>query len=231
MNIALIIAGGHGERMSSYIPKQFLTINDKPIIVYTMESFQNHDEIDKIMVVCLKGYEDILRSYAKQFNINKLEWIVTGGENGQSSIRNGIFELEKHCSPTDYILIHDSVRPLVAQSIISDNIASCKEYGSAITAIPCTEVILQKQETISNKYVPRETLVRTQTPQTFQLQKLSWAHREALNRGITNATATCSMMIDLGESVHLCKGLEGNMKLTTSEDITIISNLLKINNK
>ena len=137
MNIAMLIAGGKGVRMNQDIPKQFLNINDKPVIVYTMQAFQQHPEIDAILVVCIDGWQEILWAYAHQFNITKLKWVVVGGENGQSSIRNGIFELEKHCSEEDMVLIHDAIRPNVSQEIISDCIAQCRLHGSAITVIPC----------------------------------------------------------------------------------------------
>ena len=112
--IALLIAGGSGNRMHQDIPKQFLTVNEKPVIVYTLEAFQNHPEIDVIAVVCISGWEQVLRAYANQFNIKKLRYVVSGGRNGQDSIRNGVFELEKHFVPNDIVLIHDAIRPMVS---------------------------------------------------------------------------------------------------------------------
>ena len=123
MNIALIIAGGVGARMNQDIPKQFLNVYDKPVIIYTLEAFQNHPNIDAIEVVCLEGWHDILRAYAKQFGITKIENIVNGGPNGQDSIRNGLYDLAtRHNSPEDIVLIHDAIRPMVSADIISDNI-------------------------------------------------------------------------------------------------------------
>lgn len=228
MNIAMLIAGGKGVRMNQDIPKQFLNINDKPVIIYTLEAFQQHPEIDAVMVVCIKGWETILEAYAKQFNITKLKWIVEGGENGQSSIRNGVMELQKHCSPEDMVLIHDAIRPNISQEIISSCIATCRVHGSAITVIPCAEAMLLRCEDgkQAQEIVDRDTLARTQTPQAFMLGKLAWAHNEALQRGITNSVATCTLMIELGEKVHFCAGSEKNVKITTTEDIEIFKALL-----
>ena len=131
-NIALIIAGGVGARMHQDIPKQFINVYDKPIIIYTLEAFQRHPNIDAIEVVCLDGWHDILRAYAKQFEITKLENIVSGGETGQDSIRNGLYDIVKrYHSDDDIVLIHDAIRPMVSAEIISDNIRVCRKYGKS----------------------------------------------------------------------------------------------------
>lgn len=228
MNIAMLIAGGKGVRMNQDIPKQFLNIHDKPVIIYTLQAFQTHPQIDKILVVCIDGWQEILWAYARQFNITKLEWVIPGGENGQSSIRNGIFELEKHCDGQDIVLVHDAIRPNVSQEIISGCIAQCKLKGSAITVIPCAEAMLLREEDAqsSSEVIDRDSLARTQTPQAFTLEKMLWAHREALARGITNSTATCTLMIELGEKIYFSAGSEKNVKITTTEDIEIFKALL-----
>ena len=120
MKIALIIAGGSGKRTGQDIPKQFININDKPIIIYTLEGFQKHPDIDAIEVVCLDGWHEILRAYAKQYNITKLEWVVSGGKSGQESIRNGIYNLEGKCEDNDIIIIHDGIRPMIDEEVLSD---------------------------------------------------------------------------------------------------------------
>lgn len=228
MNIAMLIAGGKGARMNQDIPKQFLNINDKPVIVYTLQAFQQHPQIDAIMVVCIEGWQEILKAYANQFNITKLKWIVCGGENGQSSIRNGVFELNKHCFSKDLVLIHDAIRPNVSQEIISNCIAQSNLHGNAVTVIPCAEAMLLRDEdaNTSKEVINRDSLARTQTPQAFTLGKLVWAHEEALKRGITNSVATCTLMIELGEKVHFCAGSEKNVKITTTEDLEIFKALL-----
>lgn len=227
MNIALIIAGGSGNRMHQDIPKQFLTVKERPVIVYTLEAFEKHPEIDAIAVVCIEGWEQVLRAYAKQFNISKLQYVVTGGENGQDSIRNGVYELEKHFASEDLVLIHDAIRPLVSAEIISDCIRVARHYGNAITVIPCAEAMMQTEDgVVSVGSYPRDKLKRTQTPQAFQLGKICSLHRRALENGITNSVASCTLMIEMGEQVYFSTGSEKNIKLTTVDDIDIFKALL-----
>lgn len=226
-NIGLIIAGGAGNRMHQDIPKQFLTVNEKPVIVYTLEAFQNHPEIDVIAVVCIEGWEQVLWAYAKQFNITKLQYVVKGGQNGQDSIRNGVMELEQHFEAEDLVLIHDAIRPMVSAEIISDNIRVAREHGNAITVIPCAEAMLQTEDGIvSVGSYPRSRLKRTQTPQAFKIGDICDLHRRALQAGITNSVASCTLMIEMGEQVFFSAGSEKNIKLTTVEDIDIFKALL-----
>ena len=229
MNIALIIGGGSGQRMRQEIPKQFLNVNDKPVIIYTLEAFQSHPDIDKIGVVCLDGWYDILRAYARQYGIDKLDWIVSGGENGQASIRNGVFEAERRYAGDDIILVHDAIRPMVSQEIISDCIVQCKKHGSAIVVTPCNTVVLKRATGDSSREViPREQLAVTQTPQAFPIRRLANAHRKALELGITNSIASCTLMAELGEEVFFSIGAETNIKLTTPDDLKIFKALLAL---
>ena len=229
MNIALIIAGGKGLRMQQEIPKQFITVNEKPVIVYTMEAFQRHADIDAIAVVCIEGWENILAAYAKQYHITKLRHIIPGGENGQGSIRNGVFELEKHYGRDDLVLVHDAIRPMLSTEIISSCIATATQYGSAIAVVPCQEAMLETQDQVStNSSYPRANLKRTQTPQGFPIGVLADAHREALERGITNSIASCTLMVELGKTIYFSAGSEKNIKLTTPEDIDIFRALLTL---
>lgn len=229
MNIALIIAGGKGLRMQQEIPKQFITVNEKPVIVYTMEAFQRHADIDAIAVVCIEGWENILAAYAKQYHITKLRHIIPGGENGQGSIRNGVFELEKHYGRDDLVLVHDAIRPMLSTEIISSCIATATQYGSSIAVVPCQEAMLETQDQIStNSSYPRANLKRTQTPQGFPIGVLADAHREALERGITNSIASCTLMVELGKTIYFSAGSEKNIKLTTPEDIDIFRALLTL---
>ena len=228
MNIALIIAGGVGARMNQDIPKQFINVYDKPVIVYTMEAFQQHPNIDAIEVVCLDGWHDILKAYAKQFGISKLENVVSGGKNGQDSIRNGIFDIQsRHSAADDIVLIHDAIRPMLSQEIISDNIRVCREKGNAITVIPCTAAMLKTMDGVSSdSQVPRDNLKITQTPQTFFVNEICAVHKEALDKGITNSVASCTLYIEMGRELFLAVGSEKNLKLTTAEDIEIFKALL-----
>lgn len=228
MNIALIIAGGCGARMQQDIPKQFLNVNDKPVIVYTLEAFQKHVEIDAIAVVCIEGWETVLAAYAKQFGITKLKHIIKGGECGQASIRNGIYELEQYYGKDSIVLIHDAIRPMVSQEIISDCIVKTRKYGSAIATIPCAEAMLVTSNQISSEETyRRDELKRTQTPQAFYLGHICDIHRKALEKGITNSVASCTLMIEMGEKVYFSAGSEKNIKLTTIDDIDIFKALLQ----
>ncbi len=234
MNIAIIIAGGRGQRMKQEIPKQFLNVNDKPVIVYTLEAFEKHPSIDEIGVVCLEGWDNILMAYAKQYKITKLKWIVPAGETGQMSIYNGITEADKRYQGDDTILVHDAVRPMVSQETISDCIIQCKEHGSAITVGDVNTVILQRDREdseSSGQVVVREQLAQTQTPQALPLKTFLWAHKEAKKRGITNSVATCTLMIELGQKVHFSAGDETNIKLTTTGDMRLFKALLTLNEK
>lgn len=214
--------------MNQDIPKQFLSIQDRPVIVYTMQAFQRHPEIDAIAVVCIDGWQEILWAYARQFNITKMRWVTAGGENGQQSIYNGLVALKEHCAVSDMVLVHDAIRPNVSQEIISNCIAECRLHGSAITVIPCAEAMLLRSADpdSSREVIARESLARTQTPQAFPLEKLLWAHEEAGKRGISNSIASCTLMVELGEKVYFCPGSEKNIKITTTEDIEIFKALL-----
>lgn len=229
MNYALVIAGGAGNRMGQDIPKQFMHVDNCPIIIHTLHAFQQHPDIDGIGVVCLDGWETVLQSYANQFSITKLKWIFKGGKNGQESIKNGIYGLKKQgCDDDDLVLIHDAVRPLLSQDIISSNIAICKAYGYAITGIQCREAILESKDGFtSTNSIPRDELIRTQTPQTFRLKNIIAAHEQAQEKGIFNSVASCTLIAELGEKeMHIVPGSEKNIKITTVEDLEILKALM-----
>lgn len=231
MNIAIIIAGGSGHRMNQDIPKQFINVYDKPVLIYTLEGFQRHPEIDAIEVVCLDGWHDILRAYAKQFNITKLKWVVSGGESGQESIRNGVYNLEGKCDADDIIIIHDGIRPLIDDTVLSDVIIKCKQYGNAVTSLPYNEQIFKVKDEISTvEYIPRETLRRVATPQAYKFDKLDWAYHEAFEKkiGIYGSSYTNTMMVDLGETLYFAAGSDRNIKLTTKDDLEMFKAYLKL---
>lgn len=232
MNIALITAAGKGSRMHQEIPKQFMPINNKPLIIYTLEAFEKHPNIDAIIIPCLRGWEQIMTAYVKQYHITKAKWIIDGGigDNGQLSIQLALKQLSQTCSKDDLILVHDGNRPLVSQEIISDSIVTCQEKGNAVAVIPCNEVIVKStNNTDSKEFLNREELKRTQTPHTFPLGKLLWAHEEAAKRNITKTVATCDLMMLLGESIHFSIGSEKNIKITTPSDVDILEALLSVN--
>ncbi|MGB7594978.1 MAG: IspD/TarI family cytidylyltransferase [Erysipelotrichaceae bacterium] len=229
MNIAVIIAAGRGTRMGQDIPKQFINVNDKPIVIYTLESFQKHPDIDAIEVVCLEGWSEIMMAYARQFNITKLKWITAGGESGQESIRNGVYNLEGIASPEDVIIIHDGIRPLVDDAVLSDVIVKCKMHGNGVTSLPYNEQIFVKtDEFTTTKFIPRETLRRVMTPQAYIFKKLDEKYHEAFEKGIGihGSHYTNTMMVELGETLYFAAGSDKNIKITTMDDIDIFKALL-----
>ena len=229
-NIALVLGGGSGTRMHQEIPKQFLTIDDCPIIIYTLEAFQNHPEITSIAVVCLEGWENVLKAYARQYGITKLDKVFCGGNSVQESIRNGVFGLQEICNEDDIVVIHDGIRPIVDIDVLSSVITTCKKYGNGVTSLPYNEQIFKKHDDISTKeYVVRDTLRRVSTPQAYKFGKLIWAYTEAFEKkiGIYGSSYVNTMMVDLGETLYFAAGSEKNIKITTVEDIEIFKALLE----
>ena len=229
MTYALLIAGGVGARMGQDIPKQFLHIHDKPVIAYTLERFQQNPQIDGIVVVTLPNWIAFVEAYAKQFCISKLKSVVAGGVTGHESIHNGVVEIARLCPPDTAVMIHDGIRPMVDSNIIADNLSVYREKGNATAVIPCAEVIFKSDTpTESTEVLDRSKVWRTQTPQTFRLDKLLWAHEEAVKRGLGSPVATCHLFSLLGETVYFSKGSEKNLKLTTIDDIDIFKALLSV---
>ncbi len=227
MVVALLTAAGSGTRMHQDIPKQFIHVDDKPLIVYTMEAFQKHPSIDAIMVVTLESWSAVLRAYAEQFGITKLKWVVPGGETGQDSIRNGLEALAEELSSDDVVMIHDGNRPLVSSEIISNSLAVFAEHGNAVAVIPCTEVIFESDDGISSlKSNDRDKLFRTQTPHTYRLGELLEVHHEAEKRGLPPMAASPMLMEEFGKTTWFSKGSEINMKITTMDDLRIFKALL-----
>ena len=233
MNIAIIIAGGSGSRMGQSIPKQFINVYDKPVLIYTLESFEKHPQIDAIEVVCIDGWHDVLWAYAKQFNITKLKWVVSGGKTGQESIRNGVYNLEDKCKKDDIIVIHDGVRPLIDEEILTDVILKCDKYGNAVSSMPYNEqIFIIDDEDTTTKYIPRETLRRVVTPQAYKYKMLDEAYHEAFEKeiGIYGSSYTNTMMVELGKKLYFAAGSEKNIKLTTKDNLEMFKAYLKMDN-
>ena len=233
MTVAVIIAGGSGSRMGQDIPKQFLNIHDKPVIIYTLEGFQKHPMIDAIEVVCLDGWHEVLRAYARQFDITKLKWIVSGGKTGQESIRNGVYNLEGVCQDDDIVVIHDGIRPLIVPEVLSDVVEKCREYGNAVTSMPYNEqIFLADDERSTTKYIPRETIRRVSTPQAYKFGKLDAAYHTAFEKeiGIYGSSYTNTMMVELGERLYFAAGSDKNIKLTTKDDLELFKAYLAMDN-
>lgn len=231
MNVALVVAGGSGQRMKNEVPKQFINVYDKPVVIYTLEGLQVHPEIDAILAVCLEGWHDILWAYANQYGVEKLRWVVVGGDTVQESIRNGVYHLRDICGPDDIIVIHDGIRPLVESSVVSDVLVKCRRYGNAVTAMPYYEqIFVMTDETSSNEYIRRERVRRVSTPQAYRYDKLLRAYERAFAEGIgIHETAyTNTMMVDLGETIYFAAGSDKNIKLTTKDDLELFKALLQM---
>lgn len=228
MVVALLTAAGGGTRMGQDIPKQFMHVENKPLIIHTMEAFQNHPAVDAIIVVTLPAWTEVLRAYAAQFNITKLRWVVFGGETGQESIHNGLEALRDELNEDDIVMVHDGNRCLVSDEILSDSLATFRKHGSAVAAIPCVEAVFRSSDDglSATDSIPREQLYRTQTPHTYTFGKLLWAHQEAEKRNIKGSAATCTLMQQLGERIYFSKGSEKNLKITTVDDLFIFKALL-----
>lgn len=228
-NIALIIAAGKGQRTRQDIPKQFINVYDKPILIYTLENFQKHPEIDAIIVSCLDGWVDILRAYAKQYDITKLKDVVLGGSTVHESYYNGLMRLKDYCHDDDIIVLHDGIRPMIDEDVLSDVIVTCRKYGNGVSSLPYNEQIFRKQDEISTReYIPRETLRRVQTPQAYRFGQLLSSYERAFQEGIGiyGSSYTNTMMVDLGETLYFASGSERNIKITTAEDIEIFKAFL-----
>lgn len=229
MTTALIIAAGTGQRMHLDTPKQFLRVRGRPILVHTLERFQNHPEIDAICVVTLPDWIETVRGWRRSSGFSKLRWVVAGGATGQESIRNGVEELARHLDPSDIVLVHDGIRPMVSAEIISDNIDTCRRRGNAITVLPSADAICRSLDGESSDVLEnRDELWRTQTPQAVPLGTLVRIHREARERGLSNVVATFALLIRLGIPVHFSRGSEANVKITTQADLAIFRALLAV---
>lgn len=224
MNVAIIIAGGVGSRMGQEIPKQFINVGEKPVIVYTLEAFQEHPLVDAIEVVCLAGWEQVLRAYARQYKIDKLKWVVKGGASGQESIRNGVYNFEGVLAEDDICIVHDGVRPMLDPEVITDVVRVAKERGNAVTSMPYNEQIFlvdKKDSATTTQHIPRETLRRVSTPQAYRFGLLDSKYHEAFEKGvgIDGSNYTNTMMVQLGVRLNFAVGSDRNIKLTTPENL------------
>ena len=222
-NVAIIFAGGTGQRMNTRVkPKQFLELHGKPIIIYTLEHFEHSELIDGIVIVCLSEWIDYCWKMVKKFGLEKVVSIVPGGDTGFKSRLAGVIEASKHFSPDSIALMHDGVRPLIDEKTISDNIASVKEYGSAITTAPAQETIAIKTEdgTVGEIF-DRSKCEIAKAPQSFYLGDMLKVHNQAVQDGVDDCIDTAFLMQEYGHSLHTVKGLPENIKITTPADFYI----------
>lgn len=230
MNIAIIFAGGSGIRMGTGIPKQFLEIEGKPILIHTLQIFEMHHEIDKIYLAVMEEYISYVWALASEFRISKLANIVQGGASALDSIYNALRCAQEENSEDSIVLIHDGVRPFVSYDVISKNIFSVKKYGSAITSSLCYEtVLISKDDGLTVDRIPmRKDCYTAQAPQSFYLWEILEAHdiiREN-NPEYINIVDSCTLMRSVGKSTHLVEGNRGNIKVTTPIDVYMFRALL-----
>lgn len=221
---ALIFAGGTGKRMNTKtLPKQFLELHGKPIIIHTIEHFESHPEIKDIVVVCVDDWLDYCKDLLAKFNIKKVSQVVPGGETGQMSIFNGLEALrEKYQGNDDYVLIHDGVRPLIDEEIIAKNIESVKKYGTAITVKPVIETVVQvDEEDIINNVIERSTCQTAVAPQSFVLSEIYSLHMRAQAEKLFDMTDSATLARYYGLSLHTVMGGSENIKITTPSDFYI----------
>ena len=228
MNTALMVAGGVGSRTGQEIPKQFLTVNEIPIIIYTLEAFQEHPDIDDIVVVTLPAWKEVLRAYCRQFGISKLDAIVDAGETRFGSIYNGVKALAGKLSDGDLVTLHDANRPLVDAAMISEGQRVAAEYGSALAVLGCNDsMFISHDRKVAADHTDKRVLFQGQTPETFRYSIIrdacEWAERE--NAGDLSISA---ILLKQGIEVHLIPSSSRNFKITTPEDIDMFKALLAV---
>ena len=227
----MIKAGGVGTRMNAGIPKQFVEVNDIPIIIYTLTAFEKHPDIDEILVVCVEEWIPKLWEYVHEYNITKVRNIVSGGETSLKSIRCGIRALAGY-DENDFVLIHDANRPLVSQEIITDVIEKSRIYGNAVAAIQSTDEIMVSKDAIgSDVYVDRKTIFRIQTPDSYTLGAITALIDSATEEDLTRIGSTNTLVIAKGGSMHFAMGSELNIRLTRQEDIALFRGILDMRSK
>ena len=230
MNIGVIFAGGVGSRMHSKVrPKQFLELYNKPIIIHTLEHFEYNEEIDAIVIACIKDWIPYLEKLLYKFRIEKVQKIVPGGETGQLSIYNGLKAAKEIAGEEkSIVLIHDGVRPLINPELLSANIASVKKYGSSITAGVVKETIVVVNDDLDVEQVPSRAKSRVaKAPQSFWLDEILSIHELALSDGHYNFIDSCTLMKEYGKQLHMIDGPYENIKITSPEDFYTMRAILE----
>lgn len=235
MNIAAIFAGGSGIRMNTKSrPKQFLELHGKPIIIYTLELFDNHPDIDAITVACIQSWIPFLEKQIRKFEINKVVKTVPGGATGQESIYNALCAAEQHALSSQgtldgvNVLIHDGVRPLITEQTITDNINKVRECGSCITCVPATETLVVRQQDDSLQIPSRKDSLIARAPQSFRLTDIISAHRKAIDEGRNDFIDSCTMMSHYGYTMGIVNGPVENIKITTPTDFFVFRAMVQV---
>lgn len=232
MNIGIILAGGIGSRMGIVDrPKQFIDVYGKPIIIHTLESFDIHNDIDAIAVVCLPEWQEDLKIWLRKYEINKVKWLVDAGQTRQESTFNGLKAIRNEISDDDIVIIHDSARPLISNKIITNNIKGAKEFKAVDTVIPSVDTIIKSIDGEGINDVPlRKELYLGQTPQSFEYGLIMESHLDAIKNKVEDSTDDCQLVLKSGKQVRLVEGDKLNFKITTMEDLLLLKAIVKIGN-
>lgn len=228
-NYVILLAGGVGKRMGTDIPKQFLKVDDKPIIIHSIENFQRNTQIEKILVVCLQEWIEPLKTMLSKHSLTKVAWIVAGGGTSHDSIRNGVFFLKDKIGADDFVIVHDAVRPVLPQKAIDEVIRVAHEKGNASSSIACHPPIVYTEDFESGVTdVDRDHVMLTASPQAFRYSLALECYEQAERENKHDFAFTSSLLIHCGKRVYFAKGTTCNIKITTKADIALFGALLKV---
>ncbi len=223
----IILAGGVGNRMGAPMPKQFLSLNDKPVIVHTILNFQKNERINDIVIVCVKDWIPQMEQIVEEYNLKKVRWIIEGGQTAHDSTRNGIFFLKDKLQKDDFVVIHDAARPILPQAAINEMLDVANEKGNASLVIPCYETVLFTEDGKSgDKQLDRNSIMRIQTPQAYKYAQIVELYEKAENDNIHDFVYADIVAVHYGQPVYFCKGFTNNIKITRKEDIPLTKALL-----
>lgn len=227
--VALILAGGIGKRMGVSLPKQFLEIKGKPVLVHTLSNFQRNDSVDSIVVVCVSDWIEYTWDLVKKYNLSKVEAIIPGGDTSHDSTRNGIFHLRRTLGKGDVVIIHDAARPILPQKAIDEMLRIAKDSGNASLAIPCYETVIYTDDQLSgNKELDRSHLMRVQTPQAYEYSSILELYERAEKEDRHDFIYADIVAVEYGMTVYFSKGFTNNIKITKQEDIPLCEYLMDI---
>lgn len=231
-HIAIILAGGVGSRIGGLIPKQFLPLNDKPVIIHTIENFQKNKSIDEIIIVCHKEWIPYMQDLLNEYEITKVVRIIEGGETGHDSTRNGIFSLRQSLSADDFVIIHDAARPILPQAAIDEMLRIAHEKGNASLAIPCYETIIYTNDGLQgDKQLDRQTIMRIQTPQTYKYGEILELYERAEKENKHDFIYADLVFIHYKKTIYFSKGFTNNIKITKREDFPLCKALMNFTEK
>ena len=223
----IILAGGVGNRMGAPMPKQFLSLNDKPVIVHTILNFQKNDRINDIVIVCVKDWIPQMEQIVQEYNLYKVKWVIEGGQTAHDSTRNGVFFFKDKLQNNDFVVIHDAARPILPQAAINEMLDVASEKGNASLVIPCYETVLfTKDNKSGDKELDRNSIMRIQTPQAYKYEQILNLYEMAEKDNIHDFVYADIVAVHYGQPVYFSKGFTNNIKITRKEDIPLTKALL-----